>query len=505
MKKTLEQFRAEADQCCSHMTPEERDDWAAFNAAHHPGEHHPAPALTSGEIVSSIERVSRSVEHQSQQFVALKDALTVVKLAIDHAADTTISESASHKDRADVALQSTLNEQKAIQEELKTLRSSVDALPDQLLPTKRYIGLTWLWRILVLLSLLGLSFRAHAQQSQTPPPAVATASAPTLTEGQRAFLSVDLSGVLRASSAGGSLPSGDNTIGRVKITDGTDVALVTAGGLLQVSCDAGCSGSSFADASAFTFGTTPISLMGAVVDDTSTNTVAENSAGTPRMTGSRILYFDLSKTTANATAIKVDGSAVTQPISGSVTIGTFPDNEPFNLNQIAGSAISTAATGVAKVGVVGNAGAVFDGATGAAPPANILYIGGKTSGATGGLGANMVICDSQQRISITGDTQMITGTSGRHVYICHLDLVTSAANNIAVVSGTGTVCATGINGIFGGSTAATGWNLGANGGASVGAGSNSGWVGRTNATGDNVCILRSSGAQVSGNIIYAIL
>lgn len=44
--------------------------------------------------------------------------------------------------------------------------------------------------------------------------------------------------------------------------------------------------------------------------------------------------------TANTTAWKVDGSAVTQPVSGTVTIGTFPDNEPFNLNQLAGTALA---------------------------------------------------------------------------------------------------------------------------------------------------------------------
>lgn len=103
----------------------------------------------------------------------------------------------------------------------------------------------------------------------------------------------------RAITSLPALPTGDNIIGRFKISDGTDVALVTAGGLLQVSCDAGCSGSSFADNSAFTFGTTPISNMGAVVDDTATNAVAENSAGAPRMTPQRGLHVNL-RTAAGA-------------------------------------------------------------------------------------------------------------------------------------------------------------------------------------------------------------
>jgi hypothetical protein len=55
-------------------------------------------------------------------------------------------------------------------------------------------------------------------------------------------------------------------------------------GTFSVSCVSGCTpGGSFADSSAFTFGSDAVGNIGAVVDDTSTNTVAENSAGAPRM------------------------------------------------------------------------------------------------------------------------------------------------------------------------------------------------------------------------------
>lgn len=85
---------------------------------------------------------------------------------------------------------------------------------------------------------------------------------------------------------------------------------------LHTICDSGCgSPPATADGTAFTFGTTNVSPVAFVVDDVASTTVTENSYGAARMSGSRILYFDLSKTTANATAIKVDGSAVTQPVS----------------------------------------------------------------------------------------------------------------------------------------------------------------------------------------------
>jgi hypothetical protein len=48
---------------------------------------------------------------------------------------------------------------------------------------------------------------------------------------------------------------------------------------------------------------------------------------------------------------------------------------PENIAQIAGSTVTTAATGVQQVGVVGNAGAAFDAATAAPVPANAIQQG----------------------------------------------------------------------------------------------------------------------------------
>lgn len=124
----------------------------------------------------------------------------------------------------------------------------------------------------------------------------------------------------------------------------------------HIVCDSGCgSPPATADGSAFTFGTTSVSPIGAVVDDVSTNTVSENSFGAPRMSGSRVLYVDLGKTTANGTAIKVDGSAVTQPVSGTFfqatqpVSGTFfqatqPVSGPLTDTQLRASAVPVSGT-----------------------------------------------------------------------------------------------------------------------------------------------------------------
>ena len=157
--------------------------------------------------------------------------------------------------------------------------------------------------------------------------------------------------------------------------------------------------------------------------------------------------------------------------------------------------------------ITGNVGAVFDAATGAAPPANGVAIIGIGSGATGGLMRHGIICDTPFDIAQTAGEQLLAGVSGRKIYICSMNLVTATAQNIAIVSGTGTVCATGttrVSGSSGGSTAATGWNLAANGGIVLGAGANGGKVAETLNAADNLCLLQSGSGQISGGGMVAI-
>jgi hypothetical protein len=79
-----------------------------------------------------------------------------------------------------------------------------------------------------------------------------------------------------------------------------------------------------------------------------------------------------------------------------------------------------------------------------------------------------------------------------------MNFITATAQNIALVEGTGTVCATGTAGMAGGTTAATGWNFAANGGFVNGGGGF--WVFKTATPGDNVCLCLSSTGQTSGVI-----
>jgi hypothetical protein len=107
-------------------------------------------------------------------------------------------------------------------------------------------------------------------------------------------------------------------------------------------------------------------------------------------------------------------------------------------------------------------------------------------------------------ISLTASGQIITGTAAKKTYICSINLVSATAQNIALVEGTGTTCATNIFGLAGGTTAATGWNLAANSGHNLGSGVGTVIYGSgdANATAANVCLLLSSTGQTSGSIGY---
>lgn len=111
---------------------------------------------------------------------------------------------------------------------------------------------------------------------------------------------------------------------------------------------------------------------------------------------------------------------------------------------------------------------------------------------------------SYLNISQTSNTKIITGVSGKNTYICSFFIAPlSSATNIALVEGTGSTCGTGTAGVpgtTGGSTAATGANLSANGGFVLGTGV--GAVGKNGTTADDICLLQSAANQISGGLSY---
>jgi hypothetical protein len=107
-------------------------------------------------------------------------------------------------------------------------------------------------------------------------------------------------------------------------------------------------------------------------------------------------------------------------------------------------------------------------------------------------------------ISQTANTQLVTGTASKKIYICSIHVVVAVVTNVALVEGTGSVCATGTAGVsgFGGATATTGWNFTANGGIALGNGDAA--VGAEGTSADNLCLFNSGSGQVSGGISYVV-
>ncbi len=374
--------------------------------------------------------------------------------------------------------------------------------------------------------------------------------------------------------------------------------LTSTGTSLNINCTGGCTpGGSFADSSAFTFGTTAVSNTAFVVDDTATNTVAENSAGAARMNTNRILYTMNTNSTGtevgtSGAPLRVDPTGTTtQPISGSLTniSGTISlptgastlseqQTQTTALQLIDNLPLAQASTTSGQSGVL-DQGAVTTSAptytTGQTDPLSLQTDGSLRTAVTNtvtvsdGAGAMNVIVDSitEQAIGVedagetaggnlkmagtvrrdtaassagaTGDnatlntdvsgllwardadpcsgtgktpavvnistattTQLVAASASNKVYVCSLNLVTAAANNVALVEDDTAACASPTAGMAGGTTAATGWNFAANGGIAFGNGASSLFV--TAAINRYVCLISSAATQLSGSIMYVL-
>jgi hypothetical protein len=229
---------------------------------------------------------------------------------------------------------------------------------------------------------------------------------------------------------------------------------------LIVNCATGCAGSggtSLADEGTFTQGTTSFTPIGGYYNSSITN-LTSGQGGSVRLTADRNLFS--------------------------------------NLNEIAGNAVSTAATGVQKVGVVGNAGAAIDAATGAAPPANAILTGTLGGGATGGHVNALIQADSSAAINVSTatTTQLVALSAGQKIYVTSFDVIAGGTGNITFEYGTGTNCATGTTTLTGA------YNLIAQSGIAKGNGLGPVLVVPAS---NALCVLTSAAVQMSGSLSYA--
>ena len=214
---------------------------------------------------------------------------------------------------------------------------------------------------------------------------------------------------------------------------------------------------------------------------------------------------NLTGLTGSANGLKVDGSAVTQPVSlaalpalatGANTIGAVTQaSGPWAINQtqLNGNAISTGT-----------------GASGTGTP-RVATSTDSPGGASGNPGYQVVsgtdpcfgvLKSSASFSSSTGQFKIITGTASVKTYICHIDYRIGAAAHVSFIEGTGTNCATGTGAaaMDGSTTAANGKPEAANGGEASGDGN--GDIMHAATAADDVCILQDSTALIAGRVTY---
>ena len=319
---------------------------------------------------------------------------------------------------------------------------------------------------------------------------------------------------------------------------------------LKVNCVVGCSStSSFSDNGAFTAGSTAVNNISAVFND-SISALASGDAGALRSTSDRMLYINVGKLggTALSGANVVDSGNTAFRVNcvvGCSASAGFTDNSAFtagttaesNVGGVYNDGLSALSSGNAaaaritssralhvnlrnssgtEIGTASNPVRVDPVGT-TTQPVSLASLPALASGTNtiGSVkvtdGTNTVVVDpckgqTKQYASInqTANTQLASGTASKKIYICSIHVVVAAATNVALVEGTGSVCATSTAGVsgFGGATAATGWNFMANGGIALGNGDSS--LGAEGTAADNLCLFNSGSGQVSGGISYVV-
>jgi hypothetical protein len=113
----------------------------------------------------------------------------------------------------------------------------------------------------------------------------------------------------------------------------------------------------------------------------------------------------------------------------------------------------------------------------------------------------MPVCDTLKPVSSASSLQVITaGNSNNFIYVCGYNFGSIGGSTFSIVEGTGTTCATNTLALSGGTTAAAGIGLSANGVVNFGSGS--GMVLKTAVAGDNVCIIMAGTGPLAGAMTW---
>lgn len=112
------------------------------------------------------------------------------------------------------------------------------------------------------------------------------------------------------------------------------------------------------------------------------------------------------------------------------------------------------------------------------------------------------LCPNTTAISQAANARLITGTASRKTFICGIFVLAADAENISLVGGTGTTCATGTYAIIGGATAANGPNLLAGGSFTLWSSTVSIPPPSGAANADDICLFQSGTGRVAGVVTW---
>lgn len=286
-------------------------------------------------------------------------------------------------------------------------------------------------------------------------------------------------------------------------------ATIASDGGLRVHIENGGSGTSATDDGVFTIASTLVTPVGFLADETSPDSVNEGDTGAARMTLNRIA---LSNPRDSADAQLFGLAAALADDTANPTLGAVAsylmcyDGSTWDRCRSASvledAAESSGVAGSVQLGVRRNAAASSSGADGDYSTFNVDALGltwSRHLDPCSGV-AKTYLPVNIASATTTEITPSLAGAS-THYYVCAINLVASAADNVALVDDDTDNCGSVTSGLAGGTSAGSGWNLGANGGLAQGNGDSS--IMKTNGTNRVLCLVTSSAAQLSGTIVVA--
>jgi hypothetical protein len=362
----------------------------------------------------------------------------------------------------------------------------------------------------------------------------------------------------RASAAAPTnVSADDDAVAAWFLRNGSQVVNLAAGGTLitatssslNVACTTGCSGGTqYAEDAAFTTGDST-TLAGVVRADTkgtgigangdvavlqvnssgelyvtNTGNVAHDAAGTsvnPVLVGGYASQAAPSDVSADGDATRLwtlrNGSIVSNLAAGGTLITATSSSLNVNLTNTSVSvnpgtaanfgiyvedAGETAGGNLMMAGAVrrdtaaSSAGTTGDNASFNTDASGLLWV--RHLDPCAGASGKTAFVVNISSAATTEITPSLAGASN-HYYVCSINLVTASANNVALVDDDSDGCGSVSSGLAGGTSAASGWNFGANGGLTLGNGQ--GTIAQTAGTNRVLCLVTSASTQLSGTII----